>query len=92
MDTVTREKRRKIMSGIKDKDTIPEMLLRKTLLKDGLRYRIHYKLPGKPDIVFPSKRIAIFINGCFLHEHGCVLDHNPKSNNNFWKKKKESNK
>ena len=92
MDIVSKEKRSEIMSGIRGKNTIPEKLLRRTLFKDGLRYRLHYNLPGKPDIVFPSKKTAIFVNGCFWHDHGCSLDHNPKTNNDFWKNKKERNK
>ena len=92
MDIVNKEKRSKIMSGIRGKNTTPEILLRKSLFEDGLRYRIHYKLPGKPDIVFPSRKIAIFVNGCFWHGHGCELDHNPKINSSFWRLKKSNNK
>jgi DNA mismatch endonuclease, patch repair protein len=91
MDVFTKEFRSEIMSRIKSKDTKPELLLRKALYKDGLRYRIHYDLPGKPDIVFCSKKIVIFINGCFWHGHRCRMDHIPKDNSNFWKIKIENN-
>ena len=92
MDIVSKEKRSHIMSRIHSKDTKPEIILRKALFKKGLRYRIHYGLPGKPDIVFVSKKIAIFVNGCFWHGHGCRRDHKPASNTKFWKSKMAGNK
>lgn len=92
MDKITKEARSKNMSNIRAKNTKPEIILRKALFKDGLRYRIHYNLPGKPDIVFLSKRIAIFVNGCFWHNHNCEIDHNPKSNRDFWISKILNNK
>lgn len=91
MDIVSKELRSQIMSGIKGKNTKPELLLRKALFGDGFRYRIHSPLPGKPDIVFPSKKLAIYVHGCFWHMHKCKLDHKPKSNQNFWKEKKLNN-
>ena len=59
----------------KSKNTKPELSIRRELYSWGFRYRIHSKdLPGTPDIVFPQQRIAIFINGCFWHQHGnCVI-------------------
>ena len=63
MDNLSQEKRSYIMSQIRSKDTKPEIILRKALFKKGLRYRKHHKLPGKPDIVFISKKMAIFVNG-----------------------------
>jgi DNA mismatch endonuclease (patch repair protein) len=85
-DVLTSEQRSYNMSRIRGKDTGPEMLLRKGLWKMGFRYRIHYKLPGRPDVVFVSRRIAIFVDGCFWH--GCP-DHGvrPKTNSAFWNKK-----
>jgi DNA mismatch endonuclease (patch repair protein) len=83
MDFITKEKRSKIMKSIKSKDTKPEVILRKFLFNSGLRYRVNYKqLPGKPDIVFVSKKIAIFIHGCFWHQHGdkCEITNKPTSN------------
>lgn len=80
------------MSAIKGKNTTLELLVRKNLFKSGYRFRIHYKLPGKPDIVFVKKRKAIFIHGCFWHLHGCKLSTVPKSNTTFWEKKLNENK
>lgn len=79
------------MSAIKGKNTTLELLVRKNLFKSGYRFRIHYKLPGKPDIVFVKKRKAIFIHGCFWHLHGCKLSTIPKSNTEFWEKKLKTN-
>lgn len=67
------------------------MKLRIQLHKSGFRYRIHYPITGKPDIVFPKKRIAIFIHGCFWHQHGCNNSVIPKTNTNFWKEKLNKN-
>lgn len=65
-DVFTKKKRSQIMSRIRGKDTKPELKLRKALFKRGMRYRIHKKdLPGRPDIVMPGKKIAIFCHGCF---------------------------
>jgi len=66
MDFVSKSKRSKIMKSIKSKNTKPELILRKFLFAQGLRYKINYKkLPGKPDIVFVSSEVAIFVHGCF---------------------------
>lgn len=70
--------RARIMASIPAKDTAPEMTVRRLLYARGYRYRIHYKgLPGKPDLVFPKHRAAIFVNGCFWHGHNCHI-FNPK--------------
>ena len=87
MDNLSQEKRSYIMSQIRSKDTKPEIILRKSLFKKGLRYRKHHKLPGKPDIVFISKKMAIFVNGCFWHGHRCEIDNKPETNSKFWKNK-----
>jgi DNA mismatch endonuclease, patch repair protein len=87
MDKVSKETRSRNMSLIRAKNTKPELLVRKALHKLGLRYRIHYPLLGKPDIAFPSKKLTIFIHGCFWHGHGCKFDHKPKSNKLFWSSK-----
>lgn len=89
VDVLTSEQRSYNMSRIRGKDTGPEMLLRKRLWKMGFRYRVHYKLPGRPDVVFVSRRVAIFVDGCFWHgcpEHGV----RPKTNAAFWDKKIQS--
>ena len=90
-DVLTKEQRSFNMSQIKGKDTKPEVTLRKQLRARGIRgYRIHYKLPGKPDIVFLKKKIAIFVDGCFWHK--CPLCFvKPKTRAKFWTKKIESN-
>ena len=64
----------KIMSAVKSKDTRPELMLRKALWKEGLRYRVNYKrLPGKPDIVFSKMRVVIFCDGDFWHGHNWAI-------------------
>lgn len=92
-DIVSPEKRSRMMSGIRGKNTEPELLVRKILFAQGLRFRLHRKdLPGNPDIVLPRKRIIIFVHGCFWHQHpGCKLAKLPKSNVDFWQKKLNEN-
>ncbi len=93
MDIVTREQRSRMMSGIKGKNTKPELLLRSALHKLGFRFRIQRKnLPGKPDIVLPKYKTIIFVHGCFWHRHpGCKYAYTPKSNVEFWTNKLEGN-
>lgn len=80
------------MSQIKGKNTKPELLIRKWLWANGYRYRLHYKnLPGKPDIVFLSRKKVIFVHGCFWHRHSCRYFKWPKSNSEFWRQKIEGN-
>ncbi len=81
------------MSRIRGEDTKPEIITRKYLHSRGLRFRLHKKeLPGKPDIVLSKYRVVIFVNGCFWHAHeGCKDFVWPRTNQNFWKKKIESN-
>jgi DNA mismatch endonuclease, patch repair protein len=92
MDKITSEARSRNMSKIKAKNTKPELKVRSILYSQGYRYRIHYPLEGKPDIVFPKKKVAIFVNGCFWHGHGCKIDHVSKSNSEFWLNKISNNK
>lgn len=82
------------MSLIRGKGSEPEMKLRRLVHGMGFRYRLHVKaLPGKPDLVFPSKRAVIFMHGCFWHRHkGCKLARLPKSKLEFWKPKLEQNR
>jgi DNA mismatch endonuclease (patch repair protein) len=80
------------MSKIKSKNTKLEMIVREYLFSHGLRYRIHYKVQGRPDIAFPKYKIAIFINGCFWHQHGCRLSVIPKTRTDFWQKKLSANR
>jgi DNA mismatch endonuclease (patch repair protein) len=78
------------MSRIRGKNTKPEVALRSALWSLGLRYRLHAPISGKPDIVFPRHRVAVFVDGCFWH--GCP-EHSvrPKTNSQFWKDKLEKN-
>jgi DNA mismatch endonuclease (patch repair protein) len=82
------------MGRVRQRDTKPEVLLRKALWQRGLRYRLHDKsLPGTPDIVFRSARLAVFVHGCFWHSHGCSRSRAPpKTNEEFWQAKLDGNK
>ena len=88
-DILTKEKRSWNMSQIKGKNTKPEILLRSIIHRSGLRFRVHdNKLPGKPDIVLPRYKTAIFVNGCFWHHHEeCKYAYMPKSRVEFWESK-----
>ena len=81
------------MSGIRGKNTKPELVLRKLLFRNGFRYRLHRKdLPGRPDIVLAKWNAAIFVHGCFWHRHsGCNLTTTPLTRPEFWKQKFEAN-
>lgn len=81
------------MRRIRSKDTAPEMAVRSLAHRLGYRYRLHRKdIPGKPDLVFPSRRKVIFIHGCFWHQHpGCREGRPPKSNTAYWLPKLERN-
>lgn len=82
-----------MMSGIRSRNTKPEMVVRKFLHANGLRYRINVEvLPGTPDIVLPRWKVVIFVNGCFWHRHpGCRLAYTPKTRQAFWLEKFEKN-
>lgn len=93
-DSVSSTRRSEIMSHIKSKDTSIELLVRRKLFSMGYRYRVNYKAPpGKPDIVF-SKKIAIFIHGCYWHGHNCGSHyaHTSQSNKAYWGPKIERTK
>ena len=92
-DIVDHQTRSKMMSGIKGKNTKPEMIIRKGLHAKGYRFRLHDShLPGKPDIVLRKFMAVIFVHGCFWHGHDCHLFKWPTTRPEFWKKKIESNK
>lgn len=81
-----------MMSGIRGKNTKPELMIRKALHARGFRYRIHCKdLPGNPDLCLPKYRAAIFVHGCFWHGHDCHLFKWPKTRPEFWRTKIERN-
>lgn len=79
------------MAAVRNKNTDLELAVRRALWREGMRYRVNYPLPGKPDIVFPSKRVVVFCDGCFWHgcpEHGEI----PVQNREFWLRKINANK
>ncbi len=87
-DIVDRKTRSRMMSGIGGKNTRPELLIRRGLHSRGYRYRLHDTgLPGKPDLVFVSRRAVIFVNGCFWHGHGCHLFRWPATRRQWWRDK-----
>jgi DNA mismatch endonuclease, patch repair protein len=88
VDVVSPEVRSRMMSGIRGKDTKPEMIVRKGLHAQGFRYKLHQSsLPGKPDLVLPKYGAVVFVHGCFWHGHECALFKWPKSREEFWRKK-----
>ena len=93
VDNRSRESRSALMSRIAGKDTKPELIVRRLLHGLGYRFRLHVKgLPGTPDLVFPRRKMAIFVHGCFWHNHGCLKGRPPKSRLDYWLPKLEANK
>nr|WP_012477498.1 very short patch repair endonuclease [Thermus sp. 4C]ABQ95626.1 putative DNA G:T-mismatch repair endonuclease [Thermus sp. 4C] len=92
MDIFTPEKRSELMRKVKTSSTGPEVKLRRLLRVAGIRgYRIKNNLPGRPDVVFPKRKVAIFVDGCFWH--GCpVCNKKPKTNAEFWRRKIKENR
>ena len=91
-DIVDSATRSRMMSGIREKNTRPEMAVRKALHRAGLRFRLHRKdLPGKPDIVMPRYHAVVFVHGCFWHGHDCHLFKMPQTRPDFWRQKIEDN-
>src|SRR5579863_8250129 len=81
------------MRAIRSKGMRPELAVRSLAHKLGYRFRLHRKdLPGKPDLVFASRRKVVFVHGCFWHSHGCKAAHIPKTNQEYWGPKLERNK
>ena len=81
------------MRAIRSKGMRPELAVRSLVHRLGYRYRLHRKdLPGKPDLVFASRRKVIFVHGCFWHSHDCKIAHTPKSNKGYWMPKLERNR
>lgn len=89
MSTLDAEKRSAIMSAVRSKNTSPELRVRSALHRRGMRFRLHRTdLPGTPDIILPRWKIAIFVHGCFWHQHpGCNRASKPATNVEFWEKK-----
>ena len=94
VDVLTAEQRRHCMSRIRGRDTKPELAVRRLVHGMGYRYRLHDgRLPGKPDLVFPSRRKVILVHGCFWHRHRCRLGQvMPATRREFWKAKLAGNK
>ncbi len=92
-DVLSREARSRCMSRIRPRDTLPEIRARSVLHRAGFRYVLHDKrLPGRPDIVFPRYRTALFVHGCFWHRHhGCRFTTYPATRRDFWAAKFEAN-
>jgi DNA mismatch endonuclease (patch repair protein) len=95
VDTVSPARRSAIMANIRGKDTTPELRVRRYLHAKGLRFRLHSReLPGKPDIVFPARRVCVFVHGCFWHGCPNCVDgtRQVKSNALFWADKVRGNR
>ncbi len=92
-DVVNAAVRSRMMSGIRSKNTKPELIIRTLLHRRGFRFRLHdTKLPGKPDIALPRYRTVVLVNGCFWHGHDCSLFKWPGTRVDWWKSKIERNK
>ena len=85
-DVFTAEKRSAVMARVKGRDTGPERAVRRILWRLGARYRLDRRdLPGRPDIVLPGRKLAIFVHGCFWHGHDCTRGARvPKANRDYW--------
>ena len=93
MDTVDRKTRSRIMASVGQRNTGPELRLRKALHRLGFRYRLNERnLPGSPDLVLPKYRAVIFVHGCYWHVHGCKYSTIPSTRKEFWLEKFEANK
>lgn len=96
MDTLTPAERSERMGRVKNKGSKAEIFVRSLVHRMGYRFRLHRAgLPGKPDLVFPTRRKVIFVHGCFWHRHPdpeCRLARLPKSRHDFWVPKLEGNR
>jgi DNA mismatch endonuclease, patch repair protein len=93
VDVVSPAVRSRMMAGIKSKNTKPEVLLRRALHAKGFRFRLHStSVPGRPDMIFPKYRAAVFVNGCFWHGHDCKYFKLPSTRPEFWAQKITRNK
>ena len=93
MDVVDKATRSRMMAAVPQKDSKPEMVVRRIVHGMGFRYRLHVRtLPGSPDIVMPRHRKVIFVHGCFWHRHRCRRATMPSSRRGFWLKKFDENR
>ena len=92
-DIVNSQRRSELMASVRGRDTAPELAVRRIAHRMGLRFRLHRNdLPGRPDLVFPKHRLAVFVHGCFWHRHeGCRHASTPKSRAAFWTEKFAAN-
>ena len=91
-DVVSSAQRSYVMSRVRSRDTAPEMQVRRIVWGAGFRYRLHVrKLPGVPDLTFPRYRLAVFVHGCFWHQHSCRRSKRPSSNKGYWNSKLDAN-
>lgn len=92
-DTISPKRRSWVMSRVKGKNTSPELLVRKAARSLRQLYQLHrHDLPGTPDLVFPKRKIAVFVNGCFWHRHsGCKRARTPKTRFDYWNMKLQRN-
>lgn len=92
-DVVDARTRSRMMSGIRGRDTRPEMVVRQALFAAGFRYRLHRRdLPGAPDVALGGRKVAVFVHGCFWHRHkGCRYAKLPATRPEFWKAKLDGN-
>ena len=91
-DRATPEERSRMMSAVRGSNTAPELYVRRRLFAAGFRYRLHVAaLPGRPDIVLPRRKTAVFVHGCFWHGHSCSRGKRPESNTEFWNAKIDGN-
>lgn len=94
MDRLTPPQRSRVMGRVRNRDTKPELIVRRLIHRLGYRFRLHVRgLPGTPDLVFPGRRKVIFVHGCFWHRHeGCRAASTPATRQSFWEAKFERNK
>ena len=92
VDGLSVKARSRLMARVGQRDTAPELALRKGLHRLGLRFRVNVSgLPGRPDLVFPKYRVALFVHGCFWHAHSCRAGRLPTSNVDYWFDKLRAN-
>ncbi|HMO45458.1 MAG TPA: very short patch repair endonuclease [Rubrivivax sp.] len=92
-DIMTPAERSRRMAGVRQSGTAPELALRKALHALGFRFRVNARhLPGRPDIVLPKFRVALFVHGCFWHGHCCPAGHPPATNHDYWLQKLAANR
>lgn len=93
-DVFSPQTRSAVMRRVRGKDTKPELAVRRLLTRLGARYRLHRRdLPGSPDVAMPGRRLAIFVHGCFWHDHDCPRGaRKPKANAGYWADKLHRNR